>query len=163
MKNKDKKTILIVDDDEQVRENLVKAAEALDLEVTAAGDGPTAKALALSCDFDIAVLDKDFPYIDNHVFKNAGNKIAAILKEKNPDIKLAGLTLGQVSEFSEEFFDIKESKQTIRQKDYNTLIRTLLNPYEKNLVTIRKQYSEAERLFQESFEAYQCISILCEG
>ena len=60
----ERKRVLVVDDEADIRDHLKSILEGYDLEVTTAENGKQALNLAFDSDFDIVVLDINLPDID---------------------------------------------------------------------------------------------------
>jgi DNA-binding NtrC family response regulator len=77
--------LLIVDDDEQLRETLQRRFQRQGLAVTAAASGEEAVALAAQARFDVALLDLHLPAM-------SGIEVLARLKERQPELEAIMLT-----------------------------------------------------------------------
>ena len=77
--------LLIVDDDEQLRQTLAKRFQRLDMDVTAAGSGAEALEKSAQVRCDVALLDLHMPGMD-------GIELLGKLKERQPELEVLLLT-----------------------------------------------------------------------
>src|SRR5262245_59584597 len=77
--------LLLVDDDEPLRQTLARRLERQDMAVTQAGNGAEAPAKAVQGRFDVAVLDLHMPGM-------TGLELLEQLKTRQPDLEVLLLT-----------------------------------------------------------------------
>ncbi len=118
--------LLIVDDDDELRDTLASRFERLGLSVTAVGSGEEALALASHSRFDVALLDLHLPGMD-------GIELLGKLQETQPEVEALLLT-AQGS--------IESAVQAMRQGAYDYLTK----PF---------RLSELEVRVQKAFEKVQ--------
>jgi DNA-binding NtrC family response regulator len=116
--------ILIVDDEEQMRELLTKVLEKNGYQVTAAGDGTQALALLEKEPVDLVVTDVRMPGL-------GGMEALKAIKELNPDIVVIIMTA---------FGSIDQAVQAVKEGAYDYINKPF--KIDEMLLTIRKALDE---------------------
>jgi len=116
--------ILIVDDEEQMRELLTKVLENNGYQVTAAGDGTQALALLEKEPVDLVVTDVRMPGL-------GGMEALKAIKELNPDIVVIIMTA---------FGSIDQAVQAVKEGAYDYINKPF--KIDEMLLTIRKALDE---------------------
>ena len=93
-------SVLVVDDDDDVRQVLRLLFEFDDFEVTEASSGPEALARVLRDDPDFIVLDQQMPGM-------TGNKVAPVLRTLVPDARIVAFSavLDEKPEWADSFLN----------------------------------------------------------
>ncbi|MEK7205001.1 MAG: response regulator, partial [candidate division NC10 bacterium] len=116
--------ILIVDDEEQMRDLLVKVLDKNDYQVSAAGDGEQALALLEKEPVDLVVTDVRMPGI-------GGLEALKAIKELNPDIVVIIMTA---------FGSIDQAVQAVKEGAYDYINKPF--KIDEMLLTIEKSLEE---------------------
>jgi DNA-binding NtrC family response regulator len=133
--------LLIVDDDEDLRSLLVQRFRRQDCQVSEAGTGEEALALAEKARFDVALLDLNLPGI-------SGMDLLSRLKEQQPEIEAVMLTAHS---------SIESAVQAMRRGAYDYLTKPIQGSelevrvhkaYEKVRLVRREQQLERQLAFE---------------
>ncbi|MCJ7831050.1 MAG: response regulator, partial [Dehalococcoidia bacterium] len=116
--------VLIVDDEEQMRELLAKVLEKNGYQVTTAGDGGQALALLEKEPMDLVVTDVRMPGLD-------GMEALKAIKELNPEIVVIIMTA---------FGSIDQAVQAVKEGAYDYINKPF--KIDEMLLTIRKALEE---------------------
>jgi len=146
------KKLLIVDDNKDLVKRFQSAAKG-EFEVHVAYGVREGIEQALKINPDIATIDHDMP-------DGTGNEVAQKIKEINPDAKIAGFTGGEPEKFKPELFDIRESKENL--KNYQNILKILANSPNPAKEYGKLCYKPNEKLVK-AIEHFLPIDILVQG
>jgi CheY-like chemotaxis protein len=148
-----KPKLLIVDDEQCYRERFSELLKDFYLDIILAEGVEEGIEKALAERPEAIITDKDMP-------DGTGNDLARAVKQEY-DVRIAGITNGEASEFDEELFDIRESKQ-VNNDSYKELVTCLLYAKDPG-----KKYAESGLGSQsgntQEMENVAAVSLLLQG
>ncbi|MGI6656255.1 MAG: response regulator [Desulfobulbus sp.] len=116
--------VLIVDDEEDFRQTIVKRLNARKIQASGAGSGPEALELVKGADFDVIVLDVKMPGMD-------GLETLRHIKQMKPEIEVVMLTGHASVEFGMKGMQLGAFDYIMKPAPLNELLDTINLAYAK--------------------------------